>query len=194
MRKIFLHIMVSLDGYIEDADKQLDFHFDDDEFEEYINGVLASIDSMIFGRKAFELLAEYWPTAEENPTAAANPKKPERHIEAARMMNAKQTIVFSRTLKESAWASTTIINGNLATEVARLKQQPGRDIALFAGADIANSFMRLGLIDEYRLIITPVLLGAGTPLFEGGRSKSACTSRTRRCLRLAPCFLSTVPK
>jgi hypothetical protein len=90
MRKIFLHIGISLDGFIEDADRQIDWHFDDDEFEEYINGVLGSIDSMIFGRKAFEPLADYWPTAEENPVAAADPKRPERHIEAARMMNAKE--------------------------------------------------------------------------------------------------------
>lgn len=172
MRNIFLHIFVSLDGFIEGADKSLDWMVGDDEIEDYINGMLGSIDSMIFGRKAFELLAGYWPTAAENPASAADPEKPERHIEAARMMNAKQKIVFSRTLKNTHWANTTIVDGDLAKEVARLKLQSGRDIALFAGAGIADSFMRLGLIDEYRLIVNPVLLGGGTPLFQNGRGKS----------------------
>lgn len=172
MRNIFLHIFVSLDGFIEGADKSLDWMVGDDEVEEYINGMLGSIDSMIFGRKAFELLAEYWPSAAENPAAAADPEKPERHIEAARMMNAKEKIVFSKTLKQTAWNNSTIIAGDLATEAARLKREPGRDIPLFAGAGIANSFMRLGLIDEYRLIVNPVLLGSGTPLFQNGRDRS----------------------
>jgi dihydrofolate reductase len=168
MRKIFLHIFVSVDGFIEGTDQDLSWMAADGEFEEYINGVLGSIDSMIFGRRSFELLAQYWPTAEENPAAAADPARPERHIEAARMMNAKEKIVFSRTLKATDWANSTIISGDFATEVARVKQRPGRDIALFAGAGLATSFMRLGLIDEYRLLVNPILLGRGTPLFQGG--------------------------
>src|SRR5688572_12132984 len=81
MRKLFLHIMVSLDGYIEGPNGELDWHFSDDEFEEYINGVLRSIGGMFFGRKSFELLAGYWPDAEKNPTEAANPADPRRHVE-----------------------------------------------------------------------------------------------------------------
>jgi dihydrofolate reductase len=127
---------------------------------------------MIFGRKAFELLAQYWPTAEENPVAAADPVRPERHVEAARMMNAKEKIAFSKTLKATDWANSTIISGDLAAEVVRLKQQPGKDIALFAGAELASNFMRLGLIDEYRLLVNPILLGAGTPLFQGGYDRT----------------------
>lgn len=172
MRKIFLHIFVSVDGFIEGPDKSLDWMVGDDEIEDYVNRMLGSIDSMIFGRKAFELLAGYWPTAVENPSEAANPARPERHIEAARMMKAKQKIVFSRTLKETSWANSTIVGGDLAEEVTRLKRQPGKDIALFAGAGIANSMMRLGLLDEYRLLFNPVLLGAGTPLFQDGRAGS----------------------
>ena len=172
MRKIFLHIIVSLDGFIEGPNKELDWHFVDDEFEEYINGVLASIDAMIFGRKAFELLAQYWPTAAENPLAAADPANPARHIEAARMMNEKQKIVFSKTLKMTDWNNSRIVSSDLAAEISRLKNEPGRDIAVFAGAGIAASLMRLGLIDEYRLLVNPILLGAGTPLFQKGYDRS----------------------
>ena len=172
MRKIFLHIFVSLDGFVEGPNKELDWMSTDDEFEEYINGVLASIDAMIFGRKAFELLAEYWPTAAENPAGAADPANPARHIEAARMMNEKQKIVFSTTLKKADWNNSRIVGGDLAAEISRLKNEPGKDIAVFAGAGIAASLMRLGLIDEYRIIVNPILLGAGTPLFQGSYDRS----------------------
>ena len=154
MRKIFLHMFVSADGFIESEDKSLDFMVVDVEVEDYINGMLGSVDTMILGRKAFEVLAGYWPSAAENPSEAADPARPEPHIEAAHMMNAKRKIVFSRTLKETSWANSTILGGDLAKEVANLKRQPGRDVALFGGAAIANSMMRLGLLDEYRLLVT----------------------------------------
>jgi dihydrofolate reductase len=179
MRKIFLHIIVSLDGFIEGPNKELDWQFADDEFEEYINGVLRSIDQMIFGRKAFELLADYWPTAAETLGGAADPEKPARHIEAARMMNEKTKIVFSKTLKQTQWANSRIVGGDLEDEVARLKREPGRDIALFAGAGLAQSFMQPGLLDEYRLLVNPVLIGAGTPLFAGGHRSQLALQETR---------------
>ncbi len=172
MRKLFLHIAVSFDGYIEDENHELDWHFADAEFESYLNDTLRSIDTMIFGRKAFELLAQYWPTAEDNPAFAPNPADLSHHIEAARMMNSKRKIAISNTLKSTDWANSTIIGGDVAAEIEALKKTPGKDIALFAGANVANSFMRLGLIDEYRVIVNPIFLGGGTPLFEGGCART----------------------
>jgi dihydrofolate reductase len=172
MRKLFLHINVSLDGFIEDQHRQIDWHFMDDEFEEYVNNMLRSIDAMLFGRVAYELLASYWPTAAENPAAAVNPENPERHIEAAFMMNKLPKYVVSKTLRTTEWNNSHIINGNIAEEIAKLKAEPGKDIALFAGASLVSTFMKLNLIDEYRLIINPVLLGKGTRLFNGEYEKS----------------------
>lgn len=172
MRKLFLHINVSLDGFIEDQHRQIDWHFMDDEFEEYVNNMLRSIDAMLFGRVAYELLASYWPTAAENPAAAVNPENPERHIEAAFMMNKLPKYVVSKTLRTTEWNNSHIINGNIAEEIAKLKAEPGKDIALFAGANLVSTFMKLNLIDEYRLIINPVLLGKGTRLFNGEYEKS----------------------
>ena len=187
--------IVSLDGFIEGPNRELDWHyFVDDEFEEYINGVLASIDAMIFGRKAFELLADYWPTAAENPAGAADPTNPARHIEAARMMNEKQKIVFSKTLKKTEWNNSRIVGDDLAGEIARLTKEPGKHIALFAGAGIANAFMRLGLIDEYRLIVSPVLLGAGTPLFQGGYDRSILNLMEARTFKSGAMLLSYRPR
>ena len=88
------------------------------------------------------------------------------------MMNEKQKIVFSKTLKKTDWNNSRIVGGDLAAEISRLKNEPGKDIAVFAGAGIAASLMRLGLIDEYRLLVNPVLLGAGTPLFQKGYDRS----------------------
>ena len=166
MRKIFLHIAVSIDGFIQTSDNSLDWQFVDDDFEEYVNTVLRSIDTMIFGRVSFELLAQYWPTAAENPAAAVDPSNPARHIEAAHMMDSLQKIAVSKTMKKTDWNNSRIVSDT--AELEKLKAEPGRDIALFAGGNLASSLMRLGLIDEYRLLIYPALLGGGTPLFQGG--------------------------
>lgn len=181
MRKLFLHMFVTLDGFIEGPNGELDFMAADDEIEEYINRMLGALDQMVFGRKAFELLAQYWPDAEQNPLAAADPARPERHIEAARMMNAKEKIVFSKTLKSTDWANSTIVADDAAEAVGNLKRQPGRDIALFAGANIARSFHGLSLIDEYRLLVHPLILGAGKRLFaNGGMRRSLTLSGSRQ--------------
>jgi dihydrofolate reductase len=166
MRKLFIQINASLDGYIEDPTREIDWHFVDDEFEDFINATLRSIDAMVFGRVAYQRLAEYW------PTAASNPEASERHIEAARLMNELPKYVVSDHLDRAEWQNSQIIGGDVAAEINELKRQPGKDIALFAGAGVANSFARLGLIDEYRIILNPVLLGAGTPLFNGGYGRA----------------------
>jgi dihydrofolate reductase len=166
MRKLFIQINASLDGYIEDPTREIDWHFVDDEFEDFINATLRSIDAMVFGRVAYQRLAEYW------PTAAFNPEASERHIEAARLMNELPKYVVSDHLDRAEWQNSQIIGGDVAAEINELKRQPGKDIALFAGAGVANSFARLGLIDEYRIILNPVLLGAGTPLFNGGYGRA----------------------
>lgn len=165
MRKVFLHINVSLDGFIEDESHEMDWHFVDDEFEEYINEVLGSIDAMIFGRVTHQLLAEYWPTAGSNPEAS------KRHIQAARMMNSLPKYVMSNGSYTSDWQNSHTVGGDIAAQIKRLKAQPGKDIALFAGARAAQTFMKLDLIDEYRIIVSPALLGSGTPLFSHGRRK-----------------------
>ena len=194
MRKLFLHIIMSLDGFIEDRDKQLDWQLDDAEFESYINGVLRSIDGMVFGRKAFELLAGYWPTAAANPSAAADPSSPERHIEAAHMMNALPKYVVSNTLKTTEWNNSHIISGDVKAEITKLKQQPGKDIALFAGANVATSFTKLGLVDEFRIIVNPVLLGDGTPLFQGGYDKLGLELVETRKFQAGAMLLTYRPK
>jgi dihydrofolate reductase len=174
MRKLFLQINMSLDGFIEDPSGEIDWHFADDEFEEFINETLRSIGAMVFGRVAYEKLAQYW------PTAASNPEASERHIEAARLMNELPKYVVSHHLERTEWENSHIVSGDVAAEIGELKRQPGKDIALFAGAGVGTSFARLGLIDEYRIILNPVLLEAGTPLFNGGYEKTNLRLRETR--------------
>ena len=166
MRKLFLQINTSLDGYIEDPTGEIDWHFVDDEFEEFINATLRSIDAMVFGRVAYEKLAQYWPTAASNPEASA------QHVEAAHLMNELPKYVVSDSIDHAEWQNSHIVSGDVEGEIRALKARAGNDIALFAGAGIASSFVRLGLIDEYRIIVNPILLGAGTRLFNGGHEKT----------------------
>jgi len=168
MKKIFVHMIVSLDGYINGPDGEMNLHFVDDEFEDYINNLLKSIDGMIYGRKSFELLSQYWPTAAENPDAAADPSNPEKHIEAAHMMNELPKYVVSKTIKKAEWNNSHIISENLYGEISKLKNETGKDIALFAGGETASNFIRLNLIDELRIVLNPVVFGGGSPLFRGG--------------------------
>ena len=166
MRKVFLHIMMSLDGFIEDQHHEMDWHFADDEWEDYINDVLRSIDGMIFGRAAHKLLAQYWPTAGSNPDAT------KQHIESARMMQTLPKYVITSGSYETDWENSRVIDGDVAAKIRELKSHAGKDMALFAGANVFQTFDALGLVDEYRIVVNPILLGGGTPLFKPGSRRA----------------------
>lgn len=165
MRNLFLHILVSLDGFIEDHTGNLDWHPVDEAFEIYSNDMLKSIDGMILGRKIFQLFESYWPTAGENPLGAADPNHPERHKEAAMIINEIPKYVVSTTLKSSRWSPVSFISQNIEKEVEKLKSQSGKDLAVFGGARLAHSLLQAGLLDEIRLLVSPILLGGGKRLF-----------------------------
>lgn len=157
MRRLFLHINVSVDGFIADRAGVIDWHFADEEFQRHIDDLLESIDGMVFGRRAYEELAAYWPTAgdEVSPTQR-------------RRMHELPKYVLSRTLRRTDWHNSHLLGDDPAAALADLKQQDGRDLALFAGGGAATSAVRLGVLDEVRLVVNPVLLGGGTRLFDGG--------------------------
>lgn len=155
MRRLFLHISVSLDGYIADEAGALDWISADDEFERHIDRLLESIDGMVFGRVAFEQLAAFWPNAgrDVSPTQA-------------RRMHELPKYVLSSSLRHTQWHNSHALGDDPAAAIVRLKQQDGRDLALFAGASAATSVLTLGVIDELRLLVHPALLGGGTRLFD----------------------------
>lgn len=160
MRKLILMMSVSLDGYMEGPDRKLDWQLVDDELHTHFNRELAAMGAFLDGRVTYELMASFWPTADQDPASPA----PIR--EFAAIWRDKPKIVYSRTLDRAGW-NTRIVREVVPEEVSALKAQPGGDLVL-GGAKLAATFMRLDLIDEYRIYVHPVAIGAGTPLFPPG--------------------------
>jgi dihydrofolate reductase len=157
VRKVIYSIGVSLDGYIAGPDGEIDWAAPDEELHRFHNEQTRELGAHLCGRRLYEEML-YWETAEEkNPSAA------EHELEFARIWRQLPKIVFSRTL-ETVAGNATLASGGPAEEVAKLRQQPGRDLAV-GGAGLAATLSALGLIDEYRLFVSPVLLGGGTPFF-----------------------------
>jgi dihydrofolate reductase len=150
-------LSMSLDGYFEGPARELDWHLVDEELHRHFNQQLAPMSAFIDGRVNYELMAQYWPHADEDPTASA----PVR--EFARIWRGMPKIVYSRTLQQVEW-NASIRREVDADELRKLKQQPGGDMVV-GGANLAATFTRLGLIDEYWIYLQPVVLGAGNPLF-----------------------------
>jgi dihydrofolate reductase len=157
MRKIVLHMSVSLDGFFEGPDHDIGWHLVDDELHAYLNQQLATMSAFLSGRVTHELMAEFWPTADHDPESS-EPMK-----EFAGIWRNMPKIVFSRTLTSADW-NTTVRHEVDPDEIRALKDQPGGDMVL-GGADLAETFRAHDLIDEYRLYVNPVLLGQGRRLF-----------------------------
>lgn len=160
MRKIVVMLSVSLDGYFEGPDRDLGWPTIDDELHQEFNDYLRGASAFLSGRVTHELMVDYWPTADSDPSASAPV------VEYAGIWRDKPKVVYSRTRDRLDWA-TTVVHDVVAEEVQALKDQPGGDLAL-GGADLLESFRRLDLVDEYRLYVHPVVLGAGRPLFGSG--------------------------
>src|SRR5438094_6659723 len=163
MLKSVLILLVSLDGYIEGPNREIDCHLVDDDLHCYVNELLKGMGAFLSGRVTHELMAGFWPTADSDPSST------EPMVEFAGIWREKPKIVFSRTLQQADW-NTTILRDVVPEEILALKAQPGGDMAL-GGADLAAAFMRHDLIDEYRLYVHPVVIGRGKPLFKASDIK-----------------------
>jgi dihydrofolate reductase len=158
MRKIVFMMSVSLDGFFEGPDHDLGWQLIGDDLLRHFNEWLGAAGAFLDGRVTYELMAGYWPTADQDPAAPAPVK------EFARIWRDKPKIVFSRTLAKAAW-NTTIVGDLVPEEIRHLKAQPGGDLVV-GGAGLATAFMAHDLIDEYRFYVQPVLLGRGRLLFQ----------------------------
>jgi dihydrofolate reductase len=157
--------MVTLDGFFEGPNKELDWHIVDEEFNQYANDLLSNVDALLFGRVTYQLMADYW------PAAATNPSTSKSDLEISDKMNNLPKIVFSKTLKEVKWNNSRLVKDNIAEEISKMKQESGKDMVIFGSGSIVTTLMQLGLIDEYRIIVNPVVLGSGKPLFKGINDK-----------------------
>ncbi|MET9851553.1 dihydrofolate reductase family protein [Streptomyces sp. NPDC006450] len=159
MRKIILMSQVSLDGYYEGPERQIDWHRVDAELHQHMNDELRSVGGMLMGRVTYELMDAYWPDADADPDASP------QEVEFAGIWRSARKYVYSRTLDGAQTdPNATVLRKVVPEEVAALKAAPGGDLTL-SGADLAASFLRHGLVDEYRIYVQPVRIGRGHRLF-----------------------------
>jgi dihydrofolate reductase len=150
---------ISLDGYVAGPNGEMDWiRFDGDLIDD-VKKITDSSDTALFGRKTYEMMAYYWPTAAEQPDASQHDK------DHAAWVNPAPKLVFSKMLAEATWNNSRIIRDNFADEIAAIKSQPGKNLLMIGSATTAHEFMRQNLIDHYRININPVVLGGGMPLF-----------------------------
>lgn len=157
MGKVVYLMNVSLDGFVETTDHSLDWTIVDDELHAWFNDQIRDAGAFVYGRRVYEVMAAYWPTAESDPTATPV------MLEFARLWNPKPKVVFSSTLERVDWNSR-LTSGDVGEELERMRQEIDGDLQI-AGPTLAAEFIRRGLVDEYRLVVHPVVLGAGTPYF-----------------------------
>ncbi|MDQ3871164.1 MAG: dihydrofolate reductase family protein [Chloroflexota bacterium] len=157
MGKVTYLMNVSLDGYVETPDHDLDWTIVDEELHTWFTDRAREADAFLYGRRLYELMAAYWPTAESDPAAT------DYMLEFARVWNEKPKIVFSSTLAGVDWNSR-LVRGDVGQELTRLRAEFGGDLDV-GGPTLASAFIRRGLVDEYQLVVHPVILGAGTPFF-----------------------------
>ncbi len=157
MRRVLFFMMITVDGYYAGPDGGIDWHNVDGEFNDFAIAQLNEVDTLLFGRETYELMASYWPTrdaVQDDPVVAGK-------------MNSLPKIVFSTTLGDVTWQNTRLIRDNVAAEVKRLKQQEGQDLLILGSSKLASTFIDQGLLDEARLMVNPVALGRGKSLFAG---------------------------
>lgn len=162
VRKVISMIHLSLDGLAAGPNDELDWISYDRELEQYAHSMHAITDAVIWGRRTYEGMASYWLTVPGNPESTPAER------EHARFLEDSTKIVVSRTLDRVAWGdaqNTVLIKDNIVDEINRIKQQPGKDIWFLGSVALAQTFMQLDLIDEYRININPTVLGQGKPLF-----------------------------
>jgi dihydrofolate reductase len=163
MGKVVYLMNVSLDGFVETPDHSTDWAKADDELFAWFNDHAGEADVSVYGRRLWEVMAGYWPTGEADPDAT----EPMR--EFARIWNATPKVVFSHEL-ESVEHGAQLVRGDVGEELAKLQREFDGEIDV-GGPTLAAQFIERGLVDEYRLVVHPVVLGAGTPFFPPGVSR-----------------------
>lgn len=156
MRRVIASPFTSLDGMMAGPQGDIEWNapYFDEEMADYVHAQFEDVDTLLFGRVTYQLFAQYWP----DQGVKDSPAEAER-------MNAIEKVVFSTTLDKAEWSNSRIVRDNIAEEISRLKAQPGANLSIDGSPTLIHSFSQLGLIDEYRIRVHPVILGRGVPLF-----------------------------
>lgn len=174
MRKIHMFDNVSLDGFFTDDKNDMTWaHKRDEEWNAFSGGNAMSDGELLFGRVTYEMMAAFWPT----PRAAA------MLPDVAAGMNRMPKTVFSRTLDTATWQNTTLVKGDLVAEVKKMKQQPGPDMVIIGSGSIVSQLTQARLIDEYQIVMSPIVLGKGRTLFETVDGKMPLTLTKTRAFK-----------
>jgi dihydrofolate reductase len=180
MRTMYAFEMITLDGFYAGPNDEFDWPNVDDEFFEWSLRQLDQTDTLLFGRATYEGMAAYWPTAPaDDPTA--------------QRMNSYPKVVVTRTLDKAEWNNSTLIKKNVADEIAVLKAQPGKDIAVFGSFELTVSLLEWGLLDEIRIIVNPIILGAGKSLFRTAGKRIGLTLVKTQAFESGNVLLTYVP-
>ena len=159
MAKLMCWMQMSIDGFIEGPNGEFDWPVFKKEMSAYAIEEIEPVGTFLYGRVVWDVMVGYWPTADEQPSAT------DYDVKYAELWRRTPKVVFSKTLKQADW-NTRIVGESIAEEITELKERSSKDLVLFGGAEIASALTRLGLIDEYRLFVHPVVLGGGKPLFQ----------------------------
>jgi dihydrofolate reductase len=162
MRKLVVFNQVSLDGYFTDRNSDMSWaHKEDPEWNAFAADNAKGGGVLVFGRITYELMASFWPTPfaiEKFPTVAEG-------------MNNLPKVVFSRTLDRASWSNTKLVKSGMAGEIRKMKEEPGKDMVILGSGSIVSQLTQDGLIDEYQIVVNPVILGAGRTMFDGVKDK-----------------------
>jgi len=157
MGRLIYSLNVSLDGFIETTDHQLDWGLVDDELHSWFNDQTRALDASLYGRRLYDVMSAHW------PTAASDPGISEPELEFARLWNAMPIFVFSHSL-ESVVPNGRLVSGDVGERLAEIRDEFQGDLDV-AGPTLASQFVERGLVDEFRLLVHPVVLGSGTRFF-----------------------------
>jgi dihydrofolate reductase len=171
MRRLIVFNQVTLDGYIADSNGDMSWaHKQDAEWNEFVQGNASGGGELVFGRLTYELMASFWPT----PMAIKN------YPVVAEGMNRMPKVVFSRTLDKASWNNTKLVKGDIAAEMRRMKTEPGPGMVIFGSGSIISQLAQEGLIDEYQIVVNPIVLGKGKSMFDGLKEKLMLKRTTTR--------------
>jgi dihydrofolate reductase len=157
---------MSLDGFAATSSHGLDFLTYDQELQQYADELVKTVGSPVYGRTTYQLMEGYWPNVLTAPDATPHEREHAQWVENV------PKIVFSKTLPEATWNNTRLIKDNVAGEIQKLKQEPGKDLVIFGSPGLATTLMNLGLIDEYKLTVHPIILGSGISVFTDNTTKN----------------------